>query len=403
LLLAFFITFSVSAQSRQGVSYSYSDMNKREHAALLDDSCKKGMMASCLELGLLYQTFTEKKFKQDRIDYKKEGKKLIIKACKNGEEAACDTLKGEEILKGSPLLLWTSVGLIGLAALIVASMIFLDNETYAAQEKLEEGEDSKKESMKSHGIILQYSRPFFKRYFTPVVQGMKNRKEIKERYKRKLASAGLTEIMTGEDFYAFKLFLIIGFPIMFILVRQFMEADWPLSLVPVMGVVGFLYPDIWANGKIEKRQKAIVQGMPFSVDMLALSVEAGLDFIAAMTKVVEKAKPGALTEEFQILIKEIKVGASRAEALRNMAWRVDLIQISSFCATLIAADSVGASIGPILKALSQEIRQKKSAMIEKEAATAATKILFPMMIFIIPAVFLMVMGPIAVGFVSGRN
>jgi tight adherence protein C len=120
-----------------------------------------------------------------------------------------------------------------------------------------------------------------------------------------------------------------------------------------------------------------------------------------MTKVVEKARPGPLTEEFEIMIKEIKVGASRAEALRNMAWRIDLIPISSFCATLIAADSVGASIGPILKALSEEIRQKKSAEVEKEGATAATKILFPMMAFIIPAVFLMVAAPIIVEFVAG--
>lgn len=133
-----------------------------------------------------------------------------------------------------------------------------------------------------------------------------------------------------------------------------------------------------------------------------ISVEAGLDFIAAMSKVNEKAKASALTEEFEIVIREIKIGASRAEALRNLAWRVDLIQISSFCATLVAADSVGASIGPILKALAVEIRQKKSAEIEKAGATAATKILFPMMIFIIPSVLLIVFAPIVLEMVRGK-
>ena len=143
--------------------------------------------------------------------------------------------------------------------------------------------------------------------------------------------------------------------------------------------------------------------MPFCVDMLALSVEAGLDFVAAMQKVNEKAEPNPLTEEFEIVIKEIRIGASRAEALRNLAWRVDLIQISSFSATLVAADSVGASIGPILKALSLEIRQKRSAEIEKAGATAATKILFPMMFLIVPAVMLIVAAPLLLEWVGGNK
>ena len=144
-----------------------------------------------------------------------------------------------------------------------------------------------------------------------------------------------------------------------------------------------------------------MMALPFSIDMLALSVEAGLDFMAAITKVVEKAKPGPLRDEFETLIKEIKIGATRAEALRNMAWRVDLINVSSFCATLIAADSVGASIGPILKNLSAEIRQKRSSDVEKAGATAATKILFPMLFLIVPAVFIIVMAPMIIGMVSG--
>jgi tight adherence protein C len=225
---------------------------------------------------------------------------------------------------------------------------------------------------------------------------MKNKKTFKEKYRRPLAAAGLTSVLTPEDFYAFKLFLIIGFPIAFAATRSFIGADWPMSLIPVTTIVGFYYPDFWIKGKIQQRQKEIIMNMPFGVDMLALSVEAGLDFIAAMAKVIEKS------EEFESVIKEIKIGASRAEALRNLAWRVDLIQISSFCATLIAADSVGASIGPILKALSLEIRQKKSSEVEKAGATAATKILFPMMFLIVPSVLIIVFAPIIIGAIYGN-
>ena len=300
------------------------------------------------------------------------------------------------------MLMWASVALMGLAVFILTNMIFNDEDQFKAQEKLEESEQKGPNEFAKHGIVLRYSRPFFKRYFTPIVKTMKNKKKFKEKYRKPIASAGLTDIMTPEDFFAFKLFLIIGFPVVFMALRWFLEETWSLSLIPVLAFVGFFYPDIWVKGKKSSRQKEIINNMPFAVDMLALSVEAGLDIVAAMTKVIEKAKPSALTNEFETLIREIRIGASRAEALRNMAWRVDLIQISSFCATLIAADSVGASIGPILKSLAVEIRQKRSSEAEKAGATAATKILFPMLFLIVPAVFIMIGAPLAIQSMLGK-
>ncbi len=299
------------------------------------------------------------------------------------------------------MLLYAGIGLIGITVFWVASLIFLEEDEFKAREKLEEGSEVDQKFIQEQGIVLRYSRPFFRRYISPVVGSMKNKRKIVEKYKRKLACAGLQEVLTPEDFYSFKLFLILGFPIVFLCLRAFLEEDWPLELVFVLAPVGFIYPDIWVRGMIQNRQREIVGAMPFAVDMLALSVEAGLDFIAAMSKVTEKARPSALTKEFNLIQKEIKIGASRSEALRNMAWRVDLIQISSFAATLIAADSVGASIGPILKALSGEIRQKRSSEVEKAGATAATKILFPMLFLIVPAVFIVVGAPIALQAISG--
>lgn len=299
----------------------------------------------------------------------------------------------DRLIKGRDLLAQAGLFLVFLSVFLVARAVFQDEDRYKAQSMLEEAEKEEKEDFNSD-IILKYSRPFFKRYFTPVVQGMKNKKKIREKYKRKLATAGMTKVLTPEDMFAFKLFLIIGFPILFLALRQFLEESWPLTIVPIISVIGFKYPDIWLNGKISQRKEEVVNAMPFIVDMLALAVEAGLDFMAAITKVIEKAPPTALSEEFEILVKETKVGASRAEGLRQLAWRTDSIEISSFTATLIAADSVGASIGPILKTLAAEMRQKRSAEAEKKGATAATKILFPMMFLIMPAVAIIIMAPI---------
>ena len=337
---------------------------------------------------------------QEKISAVK-GKEFLQKACDGGEKAACKELSGKNVYEGASLLYYAALGLIFLAVFLVSKTIFQDEDQFQAQEKLDDSKTQTDEIAK-HGIVLRYSRPFFKRYFSPIVSGMKNKKTFKDKYRRKLAAAGLTNVLTPEDFFAFKLFLILGFPIVFLGVRTFLEETWSLQMIPVLALIGFFYPDFWISGKIQQRQKDIIRAMPFGVDMLALSVEAGLDFIAAMAKVIEKAKANPLTEEFEIVIREIKIGASRAEALRNMAWRIDLIQISSFSATLIAADSVGASIGPILKALAVEIRQKKSAEVEKAGATAATKILFPMLFLIVPSVLMIVFAPIVLEMMGGK-
>jgi len=324
--------------------------------------------------------------------------KMYQKVCDTGILEGCQKLRGNP---DSPILFWGSIILMGLACLIIAAMIFYDESQFKASEQLEDSAGKGKPT-RDYGIILKYSKPFFKRYLSPVISTMKGKKRIKERYRHRLATAGLTDELTSEDFFAFKLFLILGFPIVFMILRTFLEEEWPLSYVPMVGVAGFFYPDIWIKGVIDQRKKEVLIALPFAVDMLALSVEAGLDFVAAMSKVVEKAKPNPLRDEFEILLRELKIGASRAEALRNMAWRIDMIQVVSFSATLIAADSVGASIGPILKSLAGEIRQKKSADAEKAGATAATKILFPILFLIVPAVFLIVASPMVMGFLTGK-
>ena len=396
LILSIFMSVNVFAQSYEG-------MTENKMIELYKQSCETEQFANCYQLGLIYQKYPETVFGKN--EEKKTGaqlsKEFFKKACAGNEKAACKELSGQKVYEGASLLYYAGLLLVGLAVFLISKTIFQDEDQFQAQEKLEDSKTQVDEIAK-HGIILRYSRPFFKRYFSPIVSGMKNKKTFKEKYRRKLAAAGLTNILTPEDFYAFKLFLIIGFPILFMLVRTFLEETWSLQFIPVIAFIGFFYPDFWIKGKIDARQKDIIRAMPFCVDMLALSVEAGLDFIAAMSKVIEKAKANALTEEFEILIKEIRIGASRAEALRNLAWRIDLIQVSSFSATLIAADSVGASIGPILKALATEIRQKKSAEVEKAGATAATKILFPMLFLIVPSVLLIVFAPIVLEAIGGR-
>jgi tight adherence protein C len=273
-----------------------------------------------------------------------------------------------------------------------------EQDKFKTQEALEDAENSAK--VKKQPLFIKITRPFYKRYFLPMTQG-KNKQKYRTKYRQKLANAGLLKEMTPEEFMALKFFMILGGPFAFLIVRFVMEETWPLSITPVMGLVGYIYPNIWLSGLINNRAEEILRAMPFIVDMLALSVEAGLDFMAAIQRVIEKAPAGALNEEFETLIRETKIGSSRAEGLRQLGWRVNIIEVNSFCATLIAADSVGASIGPLLKQLSSELRVKRSARAEQAGATAATKILIPMIFFILPAVLVAIFAPMVLKMMSG--
>jgi len=138
---------------------------------------------------------------------------------------------------------------------------------------------------------------------------------------------------------------------------------------------------------------------------LALSVEAGLDFFGAIQKIVDKAddQNSVLAEEFKTVLKDIKVGSSKTEALKEMAARLDMNEITSFVAVLIDAEATGASIAQVLKDQSIQMRLERFVRAEKAGARASQLILLPLMVFILPAVFIMVFGPMLVGFMYGKN
>ncbi len=297
------------------------------------------------------------------------------------------------------ILYYAPAVLIFIAIFIIVRVFMEEQDKFKTQEALEDAENTAK--VKNQPFFIKVTRPFYKRYFLPMTQG-KNKQKYRTKYRQKLANAGLSKDMSPEEFMALKFFMILGGPFAFLTVRFIMEETWSLSITPVMGIIGYMYPDIWLSGLIKKRSDEILRAMPFIIDMLALSVEAGLDFMAAIQRVIEKAPPSALNEEFESLIRETKIGSSRAEGLRQLGWRVNIIEINSFCATLIATDSVGASIGPLLKQLSTELRVKRSSRAEQAGATAATKILIPMIFFILPAVLVAIFAPMVLKMMTGQ-
>jgi len=179
-----------------------------------------------------------------------------------------------------------------------------------------------------------------------------------------LISAGFEGLLSGKEFVALKLML------------------------------GWIGPDIWLRTALKRRHFAIQRALPFVLDLLTLSVEAGMDFISALQRNCKLRKMDALNEELLRMTKEIQVGSSRREALRNMSDRVRQPDLKSVAYALIQADELGVSVGTVLRIQSEQLRSKRFDRAEKLAAEAPVKMLGPLMLCIFPAVFIILLGPV---------
>ncbi|MBL7716043.1 MAG: type II secretion system F family protein [Bdellovibrionales bacterium] len=284
--------------------------------------------------------------------------------------------------------------LVALAVYLLTRFLMSEQESRAAQDNLSESRD-----LKNSGGFVKAVRPIYSQYFVPMVRGKSFWNKYREEAGALIPTAGLKDEFTADEFVAFRLFLVFFAPVLL----GFLKAGDFLSLEPwmilVSPVAGWFYPKFWIDGLIKARQKKILRAMPFIVDLLALSTEAGLDFIGAIGKVVEKSQPSPLVDEFSQLLKEIKVGASRQEGLREMSKRIGMREFNSFVAVLISADQMGASIGKILRQQSDQIRVTRILMAEKAGAAASQKIILPLVIFILPAVMLMIFGPFGISMI----
>jgi tight adherence protein C len=160
-------------------------------------------------------------------------------------------------------------------------------------------------------------------------------------------------------------------------------------------LAGALFPAIWLRDCVRLRHRAISRALPYALDLLTLSVEAGLDFAAALSKVVERGSSGPLAHELAVVLKELRLGKTREEALRNLARRVELPALTSFVQALVHADRMGTPLGKVLRILSTQLRIERTQRAEKLANEAPVKLLLPLVLCIFPTLFLMLFGPLA--------
>lgn len=161
-----------------------------------------------------------------------------------------------------------------------------------------------------------------------------------------------------------------------------------------LGIFGWLLPDVYINSKASGRKEHVNRELPEVLDLLTVCIEAGLGFDGAIMKVVEKSK-GVLPNELYLVLQEIRMGKPRRDALREMADRLSVDELSSFVGSIIMAEQLGIGIGNVLRLQSKEIRQKRRQRVEEMAMKAPVKMLIPMVMFIFPAIFIILLGPAA--------
>jgi tight adherence protein C len=170
----------------------------------------------------------------------------------------------------------------------------------------------------------------------------------------------------------------------------------------IVFLVGYMGPDFWLNARIRSRRDEMERELPDTLDLLTVSVEAGLGFDAALSKVCEKMN-GPLIEEFETVAREIRVGETRRQALRNMGDRVESDDLRSFARSIIQADELGTSLGRTLKVQADDMRVHRQLAAEEKAMKAPVKMLFPTVLFIFPAMFIVILGPAALNILSALS
>jgi tight adherence protein C len=170
---------------------------------------------------------------------------------------------------------------------------------------------------------------------------------------------------------------------------------WVVALSAFAGLFLYLLPGASLGQRAVHRQAAIRRAMPDTMDLLTISVEAGLGFDAALSYVVRNV-PGPLSEEFARFLQEAQLGVSRADALRNLAGRTDIDELRAFTLAMIQADEFGISIAKVLRAQSKDLRIKRRQRAEEAAMKVPTKLLFPLIFGILPATFVVMIGPGAI-------
>lgn len=293
------------------------------------------------------------------------------------------------------LLLYLGLFLAGTATFWVVYSLFAAN-----QESKSLSWATGDEPKKSKSPLINLSRPLVHQFTMKYAVRFKSEKMRKD-IDYKIVTAGMEEEVSVDEFIGLKLFWGVLFPILIVLLNFALQLGYPTVVLVMLSPIGYMLPDFHARAEKNKRMKSVVIDLPFYIELLALSTQAGADFFGAIQKITAKAPDSVLSQELEKVLRDIRLGSTREKALKDMAYRLDVSEATSFVNVLTDADATGASVGEVLKEHSNQMRLERFVRAEKAGARASQAMLIPMIMFILPAVFIVVFAPVALQFLYG--
>ena len=247
---------------------------------------------------------------------------------------------------------------------------------------------------------LELEQPFQDRVLIPLMRsilqvlGRYGPKQSADRLRLSLQQAGNPGNLQPLQFSGIRIGLAVILVIVFgvITVSQGLPLTQILMYTAIGGVMGYLLPGIWLGQQIKRRKKNILKSLPDSLDLLCISVEAGLSFDQALGRVSEKWD-NELCKEFKRMLTDVRLGRARRDALRDMSARCGVEDVQTFVAAVIQAEQLGVSMSRILRIQSDQMRLRRRQRAEEEAHKAPIKMLFPMVFLIFPSLFVVILGP----------
>jgi len=291
------------------------------------------------------------------------------------------------------LVALTLFAAIGLAIFAIASQV---EEQATVRASLRQLEGYEVENVRDRELL----KPVSQRVLSPLMSKFLDLgkrltpKGYTEKVRHKLAITGKASPLDVDRFLAKRAISILAIPAVWILWYTVMPIKGQTRFLTaiLLSLLLFLGPDAVLNREIEERQDQIRRSLPDILDLLTISVEAGLGFEQALDRTVQ-AVPGPLSDEFMRMLNETRAGSSRADAMRAIEARTDVAEVRSFVLAILQADTFGVSIGRILRAQADEMRVKRRQLAQERAMKAPVKMLLPMVFCIFPALFVVVLGP----------
>ncbi|RLC82491.1 MAG: type II secretion system F family protein [Chloroflexi bacterium] len=247
---------------------------------------------------------------------------------------------------------------------------------------------------------IELSQPFSERVIKPMLKGVAKSmarftpQSMLRNTAEKLELAGSPYNWSAAEFLGLRVFAGLLLALIGFLLMSMGKAklSYALGLSLILGLLGFNLPVIWLGAKIRSRRKEILRALPDALDLITISVEAGLGFDAALARVAEKWD-NELSREFARALGEMRVGRPRHEALRDMAARAGIPEVANFVAAVIQADQLGVSIAKVMRVQSEQMRIRRRQKAEELAHKAPIKMIVPLVVLVFPSILIILLGP----------